>query len=320
MAAMRTDNRRLAILFVMAAVAVATSQDALVKLVSGDYPVHQVMAIRTVIAFPIVGYLAWHTGAAVRLPFSLWRWAALRGLIMCSAYLAFVLAFAALPMADVVAVYFTMPFFVAVLAWPALGERVRPHRWIAIIAGFGGVLLMNGLTHGIFDPAVLFALWSAAGYAIGQLMSRSITRYAAPATLAFHQNIVYGAVSLALAAVFGLLNASSADESLMFLMRPWAMPSGPDLAMMGAVGVLASISMVMFASAYKHAEASFIAPFEYTAMLWAILFGVTLWGHVPSPAMATGAAIVILAGLYMIWMDRRPAHAAGTTLDSPTTP
>jgi drug/metabolite transporter (DMT)-like permease len=180
---------------------------------------------------------------------------------------------------------------------------------------------MNGLSHGVLDPAVLFALWSAAGYAIGQLMSRGIGRYAAPAALAFHQNIIYGAVALALALGFGLSGASSANPSLAFLMRPWSMPSGTELAWMGAMGVLASASMVAFTSAYKHAEASFVAPFEYTSLLWAILFGVTLWGDVPGPAMIVGAGIVIAAGLYMIWMDRR-LHLAqpAVRLDSPTTP
>jgi drug/metabolite transporter (DMT)-like permease len=105
----------------------------------------------------------------------LWTRIALRSLMMCSAYIAFILSIAAIPIADAVAVYFTMPFFVAGLSAPLLGERVGPHRWIAIAVAFLGVVIANGVTKGLLNPVVLLPLYSAFGYAVSQIMGRQLS-------------------------------------------------------------------------------------------------------------------------------------------------
>ena len=312
-AAGQLSNRKRAALCICAAVGLASTQDALVKWVSGSYPVYEVLLIRCAVAFVIVGALVQHQGGFVRLLTPHWPRVMLRSLVMCSAYLAFVLSIATIPIADAIAVYFTMPFFVAGLSWPVLGERVRAHRWLAIAAGFIGVMIMKGVSTAIFDPALLLALWSAFAYGLGQLMGRSLSRHVTPVVLAFHQNLVYAAVALLLAAVFGLAGHSlPSSGSLAFLTRPWMMPPPGELALMGLLGAIASIAMVLFGAAYKNAEASFVAPFEYTAMFWAVGYGVLLFGNLPDLRVALGGAVVVTAGLWMLWMDNRIRLAAQT--------
>ncbi len=281
-------------------------QDAIVKGLSGGYPVHQLLFIRCLVSLPLmVAFIAYDAGFGSLLPPSLGR-VVVRGLVLATAYLAFVLAIAALPIADVVSVYFTMPFFVAGLAGPLLGERVPLYRWLAIVAGFIGVLIMIRPGSGVLEPAALLALYSAFGYAVGQMMGRPLSQRVRPVVQAFWQNIVYLAVALVLAAIFREVGADQGlHKSLDFLARPWIVPAAGDWPVLIAMGVLGAVSMPMFSSAYKYADANFVAPFEYTAMIWAVTFGFIFWGDIPGWSTAAGGGVVVTAGLYMLWQDGR---------------
>jgi drug/metabolite transporter (DMT)-like permease len=225
---------------------------------------------------------------------------------MSSAYLAYILSIAAVPMADSVAIYFFMPLIVAVLAGPCLGERVRLHRWIAIIVGFVGVIIMLNPGSGVLQPAALLALWSAIGYAIAQTMARRVVRTVPPAAMAFHTNVVYFTLAVSLALAFTFLDMGTVEnKSLAFLTRPWQWPPLPDLAAMMLLGATVAFAMVLFGMAYKSAESSFVAPFEYSAMFWALLLGFFAFGDVPGLKTLWGGAIVLAAGLFMLWTDRR---------------
>ena len=186
-----TDNRARAAAFALLAVGLASTQDATVKAMSGTYPVYETMIIRAFAALPILGvWLALGLGLRA-LATPLWPLILLRALILCSAYLAFILSIAAMPMANTIAIYFTMPFFVAGLAGPFFGERVPLYRWIAITAGFAGVVVMVRPGGQVFEPASLLALYSAFGYAVGQMMGRKLAQQVAPLVIANWQNVIY---------------------------------------------------------------------------------------------------------------------------------
>ena len=153
--------------------------------------------------------------------------------------------------------------------------------------------------------ASLFALYSAFGYALGQMMGRDIARHVPPTVMAFHQNIVYLAVAAVLVAVSYSFDFSGVThKSLSFLLRQWVMPAWPDLLLMCLLGAMASCGMILFGTAYKLAESSFVAPFEYSSMIWAVLFGFLLFGDIPGLHTVAGGVIVVSAGLFMLWMDR----------------
>jgi drug/metabolite transporter (DMT)-like permease len=304
------DNKPLAILCAASAVGIASSGDALVKWMSGTYPVHELLFIRCLVGMPILAAIVYRQAsfAAMAAPGS-WL-SILRGFIMCSAYLAFVLSMAAIPMADTVAIYFAMPLIVAALAWPLLGEHVRLHRWIAIIAGLAGVIIMVDPGRGALQPAALLALYAAFAYALSQSLARRIMRMLPPAIMAFHANAVYFAVAAALAVTFAVLNLQGVEQkSLAFLVRPWSFPPAVDLAAIAVVGTTVAFAMVLFSTAYKYAESSFVAPFEYTAMLWAVVLGFVVFGDIPGLRTLWGGMVVVGAGLFMLWMDRRFKNA-----------
>ena len=306
------DNKARAAMLVLVAIGLASTQDAIIKAMSGTYPVYETMLIRGFTSLPILGVWLAHTHGLHTLVTPLWPRILIRALILCSAYLAFILAIAAMPMANMVAIYFTMPFFVAGLAGPFLGERVPYYRWIAIVAGFAGVIVMVRPGIQAFEPASLLALYSAFGYAIGQMMGRDLAQRVAPLVIANWQNAVY----FIFAAVVGLFAqgsgfAGESHKSLAFLTRPFVWPTLPDFLLLSAVGALAAFAMMSFISAYKLAESNFVAPFEYSGMIWAVLFGLLFFNDFPDFWTWSGMTIVAGAGFFMLLMDRRARLQTG---------
>jgi drug/metabolite transporter (DMT)-like permease len=220
-----------------------------------------------------------------------------------------------------------MPFMVAVLAATLIGERVGLHRLIAIAAGFLGVFIMlqkgadwsdpASIMTSFADPAAILAFLAACSYACGQLLGRKLGPIVPPAVTAFYQNLLYLLSSLALALLFWLFPpGSETHKSLAFLSRPWIVPPEADYCVLLGIAVLGAFAIPLFASAYKHADASFVAPFEYTSMFWAVLYGVLIFGDFPGVSTWVGAAIVVAAGLVMLAMDRR--RAAVRAAEAPT--
>lgn len=306
----RKDNAPLAVLSVCGGVALAATMDAAVKWLSGEYPVHQLLVLRCIVAAPVLFAMAGMHGRELVTLHPQWPIVMLRGLIMCSAYLAFVLAIAAMPIADAVAIYFTLPLFVAALAGPMLGERVGLERWLPILAGFLGVLIMIRPGAGVFEPAALLALYAAFGYATGQMLTRWIGFGMRAPVLAFQQNFIYLIVGTVLSLMFGFGQfTAKVHPSIDFLVRGWASPPVADLLFILSLGVITGVAMILYTQAYRLAESNLVAPFEYTAMIWATLYGLILFGDFPDWTTGAGGALVIGAGLYMLTAVRRSGAA-----------
>jgi drug/metabolite transporter (DMT)-like permease len=300
------DDRMRAALLALFAVGVASIQDAIVKHVSGSYPVTETVIIRCLVSSPLLAIMLLRRFDLSALVTPYIPLILARSLILCSAYFAFVLSLAAMPMANAVAIYFTMPFFVAGLSGPVLKERVPLYRWIAIILGFAGVLLTVRPGTASFEPASFLSLYAALGYAVGQMMGRKLSRNVDPLVISNWQNATYLIVSIIVAltmAAFGL--RGEGHKSLAFLTRPFVMPTPWDGFMLCLMGVFAAFVMVSFVRAYQSAPANFVAPFEYSAMIWAVGFGLFLFGDIPDQWTQLGICIVVLAGLFMLYMDSR---------------
>ena len=301
---MSTDNKLQAIGLVMLAVLMASTQDMIVKSVSGVYPAYEMVLFRCVTSVPILGvWLAMKGGlntlATPHLPRIL-----LRSLVLSSAYFAYILSLSSMAMANTVSIYFTLPLFVAALSGWGLGERVPLHRWIAIIAGFIGVLVMVRPVTSSFQPASLLALYSAFAYAVGQMMGRSLSQKVDTLVISNWQNLIYLAVAVVMGLVvyiFGLANEGS--KTLAFLTRPPSWPEPNHYGVLLSMGFLAAVSMMAYVNAYRSAPANFVAPFEYSAMIWAVLYGVLFFHDFPDFWTLVGAAIVVSAGLFMLWRD-----------------
>ena len=298
------------ILYLCLGVFVFSAQDAIIKQVSGGYPLTEVVFIRSCVAGPILLYLVqresgWRSIFATHL-----GTLTLRAIIMFGAYTAYYMAFPALPLADAVALYFTVPLFVTALAAPLLGEHTPWKVWAAVLLGFGGVMVMLQPGSGLFEPAALLSLAAAALYGLAMLMARKFGDSLSAAVMAFYQNAFFFIGAGLVALVLHQLGVvSAAHPSVEFLVRPWVMPTFTDGLLIATCGVVASAGMLFLTNAYRVARASTVTAFEYTGILWAPLWGFLFFSEVPRATTVAGAAIIILAGLLALRLARRDVPA-----------
>jgi drug/metabolite transporter (DMT)-like permease len=287
--------------FLCAGVLVFSLQDIVIKRVSGNYPVHEVMVIRSLAAVPfllLIVHLEAGLGALRSPKLGL---VLLRGSILILSYAMYYLGFPAMPLAAAVSLWFVAPLVIAGIAGLLLGERIGLDRWLAIAAGFAGVLVILRPGAGILDWAAILPIGAAVAYAFGQVITRRLAGNVRASVLAFYQNAMFFAGAAIMAGLFldsGL--GQSMHPSIAFLARPWAVPTWVDLALLAACGPIAACGVYLLTSAYRAAEAGVVAPFEYTGMIWAASWGYVFWGEVPSLYTVTGVAILLAAGLYIM--------------------
>jgi len=297
------------ILYLCLGVFVFSLQDAIIKQVSGAYPLTQVVVIRSLVAFPILLALVMREVGWRALFGNDLGALMLRALIMFVSYTAYYMAFPAMPLADAVALYFTVPLFVISLAGPFLGEHSGWRVWMAVLLGFFGVMVMLQPGTGLFEPAALLSLLSACMYGVSMLMARKLGSTQPASVLSFYQNVGFfvGALMTALAlSVLGIEHAS--HPSLSFLVRNWMWIPFDDLLLIGASGVVAATGMMFLTSAYRLAQANKVAPFEYTGILWAPLWGYVFFQETPRLTTVAGAAVIVMAGLLALRMANQPKH------------
>ncbi|WGV17093.1 DMT family transporter [Fuscovulum ytuae] len=292
------------IAFLVAGIAVFSIQDLILKLLSGAYPLHQAMLLRSLTAIPFLLILV-HWEGGLRSLFTpgtramIWR-----GVVMFLAYTCYYLALAALPMATTVALYFSAPLFITILSVFFLAEKVGPRRWIALMAGFAGVLIMVRPGSALFDWAALLPVLAGLTYAISMIAARRLGSTETASALAFWGNGVFLLGALILSAIFGPgAWEGDAHPSLAFLLRGWVMPSGYDLMLMMACGVIAAVGLTLLTQAYRVAEASVVTPFEYTGLIWSVIYGWVFWQDWPNGSDWAGIAIIVGAGLYILWRE-----------------
>lgn len=277
-------------------------QDALIKALSNGYAVTEVVFVRAVVAFPLLlAFVSVDSGIA-SIRSQQFGPLVLRGVLLLIAYTTFYMAFPALPLATAIALFFTVPLFVTLLAAVFLREQIGAKAVFAVLLGFGGVLVMTNPFGGLFEPAVLLSLASAFFYAVSAVLARKLGVSVSTSVLAFHQNWVYLVGAGLIAALLHALGVAEAPHpSLAFLVRPWNIPPLRELAMMAACGVIAAIAMSLLAHAYRMAEANVVTVFEYTGMIWSPLWGFLLWQEVPAWPVIIGAAMIASAGVLALY-------------------
>jgi drug/metabolite transporter (DMT)-like permease len=225
---------------------------------------------------------------------------------MFVAYLSFYLALASLPLATAVALYFAGPLFITVLSVVVLKEQVGAFAWGAVLTGFAGVLVMVRPGTDLFDWAALLPVISGLTYGVAMIAARRMGGRQSASALAFWGNAVFLCCAAGLAVVFGSGGlALEGHASLEFLTRGWVRPTAADLGLMMVTGVVAAAGLWLLTQAYRVAEASVVAPFEYTGMIWGVIWGWLIWGEWPGRVEWLGIAIILGAGLAVLWGEAR---------------
>ncbi|MEW9918646.1 DMT family transporter [Marimonas sp. MJW-29] len=290
--------------------------DMLIKSMSGAYPLHQLVFLRSVIGiFFAVGILHVEGGWGL-LNTGRWRLHILRGVLIVFANSAIYAAIVAMPLATANALYFVAPLFVTLLSVPMLGEHVGVRRFAAIGVGFGGVLLMmlpqlsgGSGSHGWV--AVLPVL-AAAGYAMMSVLTRKLGATSRASALAIHIQLAFIIISaiMYVAVGDGRFVDDTTNDSLRFLLRPWVWPAREDYAAIIGLGVLSGVVGYLMSQAYRLSRASVVAPFEYILLIFALFWGWTVFGEWPEPVVFAGAAIVIGSGMYVFFREGQERRGA----------
>jgi drug/metabolite transporter (DMT)-like permease len=302
----RQNRTALGILSLCLGVLVFSLQDPLVKSVSRGYPVTEVMAIRALVALPILIVIVRSDVGLKALLSKRFGMLTLRAFGQFASYTIYYLAIAALPLADAIALYFMAPLFILTLAGPFLGERVSRRTLATVLVGLVGVLVMLRPGVGLFEWAALLSLGSAILYSLSQIMARKIGDTESGTVMAFYQNGAYLVGALVVAAVFHVVGVTHAEHpSLDFLVRPWVWAAMPDLLKMAACGVVASAGMILLSQAYRLAPANRVATFEYTGVLWSPLWGFLFFAETPRAMTVLGAALIVSAGLLAFRSENR---------------
>jgi drug/metabolite transporter (DMT)-like permease len=285
----RNRARRRAVLMVLGAAAVFTIAAAFVKGLRGEIPLAQVIFCRNLFAIPALLPLLWRAGglAALRT-----RHPGMYALRLAAGLLGMAGAFygyAVLPLATVTALGFTMPLFLTLLSVPLLRERVGPRRGAAVLLGFCGVLLMVhpsgypiGGTGGHL-PGTAMVLLGALGWALAMITIRRMGEAGESGV-----TIVLW-FSFAAAILSGLASIPG-----------WVAPSAAQWALLAGTGVVSALAQVLMTEAYRRGEATLLAPFEYSAILWTTLLGALVWAELPDAWDFAGIAVLVASGLY-IW-------------------
>ncbi len=293
-----TDRPLAGIVMMLAGIAGFAVMDATIKWLTADYPVPQVVALRSWFGLPILIMLAMREGGLPALKTQ-------RPLVHVGRYglvlllsLSFFWVLSVMKLVDAIAIAFAAPIIITALSVPLLKEAVGPRRWIAIGVGFCGVLIMLRPGVGVFQWAALAALGSALVYALLMVTTRVYKSTESTAALMLYPQLGMSLTGILMVNFF------------------WVTPTMLDLALFALAGFFGSIGVMCLTHAFRLAPVAAIAPFEYTALVWATLLGFLVWGELPDGITLVGASIVIASGLYILYRETRKAGQPSPKLPS----
>ena len=265
----------------VAAAAIVSLNDATVKWLVSALPVGEIICLRAAVALVLGGVFAWREGGLARLRIASPRLQLLRGLLSVAGMCLFVTGLRYLPLADAVAILFAAPLFSLVLAVLVLGERISARRSIAALVGFAGVLVMLRPGSVQFSWVLLLPLSGALCGGLKEVITRHLSHRDPSSSTFLVGTAIVCLVSFATIAL------------------GWQLPSGRQLLLLGLAGVLVGFAEYFVIEAFRHGEVTLVAPFVYTSMVWATLFGFLIFDVLPDLAIVAGAGLVIGSGLYL---------------------
>lgn len=271
----------LGVMFMLVGDFMFSLNDAMGKWLVATLSVGQVVFIRSIGAFLILGPMIARQGVHSLLVTDRPWLQFLRAVLTAVETSLFYASVYFLPLADVFSFYMAGPIYVAALSHVLLGERVGWRRWVAILVGFCGVIIMLEPS-GEFSLATSFAIGGSLLFAIIIILGR-LLRGTSDTTLVTWQTVT--------ALVLGLI--------MIVVMDGWSTPTQIEWGGMLLLGVVSCAAHLMIVRALKLAPAALLAPLQYTLLLWAVVFGWVFFNEVPSQRILFGAAIVVVAGLFI---------------------
>jgi len=270
------------------AVATFAMMDVTMKKLVESYPSIQVTFLRGAASLPFLFGATALFGNWRDLVPRRWLLHIVRGLLSVATLVFFIYAVSQLSLADTYAIFMSAPLLITALSVPMLGEKVGWRRWVAVLVGLCGVIVvLRPSGTGLITIGGLAALASALGYALGAITIRVLIRTDSSAA-----TIMWTILFLTVAA--GLFSIANWKELQWEQHWPWIV----------GLGVSGALGQYFMTHAFRLTSPSVVAPLEYTALMWGMLFDWLLWLTTPSARMLLGASIIVSSGLYVIYRER----------------
>ena len=307
---MKHDKTILGIICVMIGMGTGSLMDTMIKLLSGDYPLHQIVMARSVVAIILTLFIVRLEGGLHLLKTSKPLLHLLRGILIVIANMSYYVALSSMPLAEVAAIFFVSPLFITALSVPILGEHVGWRRWVAVIFGFAGVVIMMRPGLSSFSYTSLLPVLAALAYAITQITTRRLGATDVASVMSFYIGLTF--IFIAGGFWIAVGDGSYAGDygvEMDFLLRAWHWPNTKDAAIMVGIGLLVTVVGYMLSQAYRVADASVVSPFEYVALPLAIMWGYIFWRDVPDAQSMLGIVLIVGSGLYVFIREKQSTPA-----------
>ncbi len=288
----QTSEDRIILGIVLAIVMVfcTSVMDGIAKWLTASYSIISIILIRNTFSLPIAIILLLKTGGLNNLKTDRpWLLLARSSLIIFAAG-SFYAALPFMPLAEAFAIAFVAPLFTTILSVIFLNEKVGPHRWAVVATGFAGVLIILQPGTDTFQPAAIFPVIAAFVYAVIMIMTRQLRHHSTSSGMT-----LWGTITTVSIASVSLLLPWEAFA--------WTLPSNNDLLLLLGMAGVATTAHYLTGQAYRFAPAAVIAPFDYTMLIWGIIFGWVFWQEIPEAHVLLGAAVIIASGLYLIYRE-----------------
>ncbi len=225
----------------------------------------------------------------------------LRGVLHGAASLLFFVSVKYMPLADVFAIYFVEPFILTALSALFLGDKVGWRRWLAIVVGFGGAMIVIQPSYEVFGLTALMPIACAFLFALYMFLNRAIGESDPPLTMQTVSGFG-GALFMAIAIMAGHFNGATD-------FAPSLPTSGLGLLLLVILGTISGYAHLLVVRAFRMAPLSVLAPFQYFEIISATILGFVLFSDFPSPSKWLGIVIIVASGLFILWRERVRAKA-----------
>lgn len=295
------NHARLSILSILGAALFFSSNDVLIKLLSDDYSLFQIIAFRGIIALIVTLVIFIPIDGARRIfqtkqPFLL----TIRGFLIVVGNLMFIFGLVMVPIAEATAVFFVAPLLVTIFSIFILRENVGPRRWLAVAIGGIGVLLVVQPGGANFQWALLLPLAAANAIALSNVLTRKLGVAERASTMATFVHLNFIVFCLLAGLLFGDGRyKGSGNQSMEFLLRSWKLFSVDDLLMVTIGGIMIAAGAYLITQAYRFSEASLIAPLEYISLINVLFWGYVIWDEIPNLFAWVGITFIVAAGIFI---------------------
>lgn len=283
---MQKTSITIGIIFAIMCFMMGSIAEAFIKLLASDYTVAQIIFLRSLISLIFVMSIAFYKKEIKMIETFKFHQHLIRAVYLLSGLAFVILSLRYIPIADFTAIIYASPFFVILLSWPMLKEKVSKKLIIATLVGFVGVLFIVNPHSVAFGIGGFFGICATFCAALTIIQTRKMSWSETPLSISFWLGVI------------GVIITTP------FIAFEWITPSLMDCGVFILIGVLHSLLQIFLSIALKHAPASVVTPFDYSGFIWAVLLGYLFWGDIPTQMMLFGTAIIVLSGLYIAHSER----------------